>query len=214
MQSAAEYIAKTESAMRKLFEGIDSYSEILRRHPHSVFVTSYTNNTDSAAQYEEWAKENQHSIAASLDAQKEYIAESFAQATLCGAVLQVAAKALECYSKNTVILSEWSPVIKPEQKPVRFCVGRLLHGVPLGLVIYAARNQHTHFGDAKLNEPNLTVFERLATNHGIQSSQPFRHPAFDLQNTGLVSFASNCTALIGWRLYEAYEKDMRVLLEI
>lgn len=214
MQSAADYIAKTESAMRKLFEGIDSYSEILRRHPLSVFVTPYTNATNSDAQYEEWAKENQHSIAASREAQKKYIAESFAQATLCGAALQVAAKALECYSKNTVIPSEWSPVIKQRKKPIPFCVGRLIHGIPLGLVIYAARNQHTHFGDAKLNEPNLTVFECLATNHGIQSSQPFRHPAFDLHNTGLVSFASNCTALIGWRTYEAYEKDMRALLEI
>lgn len=214
MQSAAEYIAKTESAMRKLFEGINSYTEVLRRHPNSVFVTPYTNDTDFDAQFEEWAKENQHSIAASLEAQKEYIAESVAQATLCGAVLQVAAKGLECYSKNTVISSGWSPVIKQGSTAVPFCVGRLIHGVPLGLVIYAARNQHTHFEEAKLREPNLSVFERLATNHGIQSSLPFRHPAFDLQNTGLVSFASNCTALIGWRSYEAYEKDMRALLEI
>lgn len=214
MQTAAEYIAKTESAMRMLFEGIDSYSEILRRHPLSVFVTPYTNATNSNAQYEEWAKENRHSIAASLEAQKKYIAESFAKATLCGAVLQVAAKALECYSKNTDIPSRWSPVIKQESKAVPFCIGRLIHDVPLGLVIYAARNQHTHFGEAKLREPNLSVFERLATNHGIQSSQLFRHPAFDLQNTGLVSFASNCTALIDWCSYEAYEKDMRDLLEI
>lgn len=212
MQSAAEYIAKTGSAMRKLFEGIDMYSAILRRHPHSVFVTSYTSDTNFDAQYEEWAKENQRSIAASLAAQKKYVAESFAQATLCGAVLQVAVKALACYSKNTVIPGGWSPVIKPKYAP--FCIGRLIHGVPLGLVIYAARNQHTHFEDTKLSELNLSVFERLATNHGIQSSQPFRHPAFDLQNPGLVSFASNCTALIGWRSYEAYEKDMRALLEI
>lgn len=214
MQSVDEYIAKTESAMRKFFEGIDSYLEVLRLHPHPVFVTPFTNDTDFDAQCEAWVKVNQCSITASREAQKEYVAEHFAQATLCGAVLQVAAKALECYSKNTVIPSEWSHVIKQEQKPVRFCVGRHLHGVPLGLVIYAARNQHTHFGDAKLNEPNLTVFECLATNHGIQSSQPFRHPAFDLQNPGLVSFASNCTALIGWRSYEAYEKDLRVLLGI
>lgn len=78
------------------------------------------------------------------------------------------------------------------RKSLAFASGvRLIHGAPLGLVIYAARNQHTYFEDAKLHEPNLSVFERLATNHGIQSSQPFRHPAFDLQNTCLVSFASN-----------------------
>lgn len=213
MQTPAEYIDKTESAVRKLFEGIDSYSEILRHHPTSVFITSYTDDADFNAQYEAWAKEHNHVIAASLEAQKEYIAESFAQTTLCGAVLQVAAKALECYSKNTVIPDGWSSVIKPVSKAVPFCVGRFIRDVPLGLVVYAARNQHTHFEDADLREPNLSVFECLATNHGIQSSQPFRDSAFDLQNTGLVSFASNCSALIGWRSYEAYEKDIRTLLE-
>ena len=116
MQSADEYITKTESAMRKFFDGIDSYLEVLRRSPNPFFVTSNTETADFYAQHEEWAMGNRHSIESALAAQKKYAAELFAQATLCGAVLQVAAKALECYSKNTVIPSEWSPVIKPKQK--------------------------------------------------------------------------------------------------
>lgn len=214
MQTPAEYLNKTESAVRKLFEGIDSYTSILRRHPTSAFVTSYTDEADFQAQYEAWAKENEDVIKASLEAQREYVAESFAQSTLCGAVLQVAAKALECYSKNTVIPAEWASLIKTTSKAAPFCTGRLVRSVPLGLVIHAARNQHTHFDDVDLREPNLAVFERLAMNHGIKADKPFRDPAFDLRNTGLVSYASNCTALIGWRSYDAYEKDMRALLEI
>jgi hypothetical protein len=214
MQTAAEYLNKTESAARKLFEGIDSYTSILRQHPTSAFTTSYTDEADFQAQYEAWAKQNAGLIRASIEAQREYVAESFAQATLCGAVLQVAAKAIECYSNNKSVPLDWLSLIKPTSKGVPFCTGRLIRTIPLGLVIYAARNQHTHFEDEELREPNVSVFERLAVNHGIKTDQLIRDPAFDLQNTGLVSYASNCTALIGWRSYEAYEHDMHALLEI
>lgn len=214
MQTAAEYLNKTESAVRKLFEGIDSYVSILRQHRFSGFVTSYTDDAGFKAQYNAWAKENEGSIRASLEAQREYIAESFAQATLCGAVLQVAAKGIECYSKNSTVPANWSNIVKPGSKAVPFCAGRLIREVPLGLVIYAARNQHTHFDEDELREPNISVFERLAVNHGIKSEQPFRDPAFDVHNTGLVSYASNCTGLMEWRTYDAYEKDMVALLEI
>ncbi|MDX9844952.1 MAG: hypothetical protein RBT42_14490 [Aquabacterium sp.] len=207
-------MSKTESAVRKLFEGIDSYTSILKRHPTAVFVTSYTNEADFHAQYEAWARENESQIRASLEAEREYMAESFAQATFCGAILQVAAKAIECFSKNTSVPEDWSAIVKVGTKAVPFCAGRLIRDVPLGLVIHAARNQHTHFDDDELREPNISVFERLAVNHGIKSGQPFRDPAFDIQNTRLVSYASNCTALMGWRTYEAYEQDMHALLEI
>ncbi len=212
MQTATEYLNKTESAVRKLFEGIDSYISILKRHPTAAFATSYTNESDFHSQYEAWASANESLIRASLAAEREYIAESFAQATLCGAILQVAAKAIECFSKNTNIPGNWSAIVKVGSKAVPFCTGRLIRGVPLGLVILAARNQHTHFDDDELREPNISVFEHLAVNHGINSDQPFRDPAFDITNTGLVSYASNCTALMGWRTYEAYENDMRNLL--
>jgi len=111
MQTAAEYLDKTESAVRTLFRGIDSYASMLRRHPTSAFVTSYTDEADFQAQYEAWANENEEVIRASLKAQREFIAESFAQATLCGAVLQVAAKAIECYSKNMSVAADWASLI-------------------------------------------------------------------------------------------------------
>lgn len=214
MQTATEYLNKTESAVRKLFEGIDSYASILKRHPGAGFATSYTNEADFYAQYEAWARENESQIRASLEAEREYIAESFAQATFCGAILQVAAKAIECFSKNTSVPKNWSAIVKVGSKAVPFCTGRLIREVPLGLVIHAARNQHTHFDDDELRQPNVSVFECLAVNYGIKSDRPFRDPAFDIQNTGLISYASNCTALMGWRTYEAYEQDMRALLEI
>lgn len=215
MQTAAEYLDKTRSAAAKLFEGIDTYLSLLRQHS-TTFVTSYTSQEDLQSQYDAWYKANRANIKTELEAQKQYLGESFAQATLCGSILQLAAKAIECYSKNTEIPKDWESLIKPGTKPVPFCTGKLVRGVPLGLVIYAGRNQHVHFEDQTLREPNVEVFRRLAMNHGYGrvSTEPVVDPAFHLGTESIDSFANNITALIGWRSVEAYEADMRTLLEV
>jgi len=215
MQNANQYLDKTRSAAALLFKGIDSYLALLRENS-TTFATSYTSEEDFQKQYNAWCTVNQSKIQAALEAQKKYLGESFAQATLCGAVLQLAAKAIECYSKNTKIPQDLTPFIKPGTKPVPFCTGRLVRGVPLGLVVYASRNQHTHFEDHDRREPNVEVFRRLAVNHGYGKhlSEPFIDPAFHLGTESINSFANNVTALIEWRSLEAYESDMRDLLEI
>lgn len=215
MQNAAQYLDKTRSAAARLFEGIDAYLAMLREHS-TTFVTSYTSDEDFQRQHDAWYAANQSKIRAALEAQKQYLGESFAQATLCGAVLQLAAKAIECYSTNTHIPQDWTKLIKPSSKSVPFCTGRLVRGVPLGLVVYAGRNQHTHFEDQNLREPNVEVFRRLAVTHGYGkgSMEPVIDPAFHLGTKSITSFANNVTALIEWRSLEAYESDMRQLLEI
>jgi hypothetical protein len=215
MQSAADYLDRTRSAAAKLFEGIDTYLALLRQHS-TTFVTSHTNQNDFQRQYDAWYETNRSDIQAAREAQKQYLGESFAQATLCGSILQIAAKAIECYSKNTTIPEDWKSLIKPEAKPASFCTGRIVRGVPLGLVVYAGRNQHIHFEDQNLREPNVEVFRRLAKNHGYGkgSTEPVIDPAFHLGTESINSFANNITALIGWRSVEAYETDMRKLLEI
>lgn len=215
MQNAAEYLEKTRSATSKLFEGIDTYLTLLRQRS-ITFVTSYTSEEDFQKRQDAWYEENRKNIQASLEAQKLYLGESFAQATLCGSVLQIAAKAIECHSKNTDIPENWTTFVKPGTKPVPFCTGRSVRGVPLGLVIYAGRNQHIHFEDQNLREPNVEVFRRLAMNHGhgSESANSVGDPAFCLGSNSITSFANNITAIIGWRSVEAYETDMRKLLRI
>lgn len=213
METLEEYIKRTESAVRKLFEGIDEYTSILRRHKLPGFSSEYGDDAAFQSKYEAWLVENESAIQKRLEAEREYLSETFAQGTLCGALLQVAAKAIECYSENEAIPEGWGEFIRPNNKSVRFCIGRNIRGVPLGLVIYAARNQHTHFEDSELREPNCEVFRRLAENHGLKSEEPFVDPAFDLANKILVSYASNCTALMEWRNYSSYEADIRALLQ-
>ncbi|MGE5436285.1 MAG: hypothetical protein ACM3O3_03585 [Syntrophothermus sp.] len=40
----------------------------------------------------------------------------------------------------------------------------------------------------------------------------FINDHFDLNNPNVISFAENITYILGWRCYEAYEKDMIQML--
>jgi hypothetical protein len=210
MQSADEYIVKTESAVRKLLDGIDTYLQVLRDSPAPVFITSTPIGPAFDAQFEVWLLKNKAKNDAAAEARRQFMAESFALDTLCGALLQVGQKALERYSANEAVIPSLAAVVKPSQ--ARYCVGRLVRGVPLGLVVYAGRNQHAHFNEGALREPSATVFERLATAHEHAAATASRDPAFDLQRPGVTSYAANVTALLGWRDYEAYCADLRAML--
>lgn len=196
--------------MRVLFSGVDSYLGILRRVTGVTFVTGEPYGPKQDAEFAAWQVENAERLAAARVAEREFIAESFALDTLCGSILQVADKALELYGSNDTIPSGLPATLKPHH--AKFCVGRAIRTVPLGLVVYAARNQHTHFNENALREPSASVFHLLATAHGYGKGQLIVDPAFDLNNEGLVSFASNVTSLIGWRSYEKYSEDMRAML--
>ncbi len=208
MKSAKDYLQKTENAVRILFDGVDSYIQILSGIKPPGFVTHTHDESELDAKFAVWIKANASKLAKVREVQQEFLAESFALDTLCGAVLQVANKALELYSSNTVIPTHLSSDVKSGQ--AKFCVGRSVRSVPLGLIVYAARNQHIHFNDGSLHKLSTRVFELLATAHDYGNGVV--DPAFDLSNPLLVSYASNVLSLIEWEDYRKYEEDMRVML--
>lgn len=209
MNDVATYLAQTETAVRKLFEGIDSYMDILSPIRGTTFVSGEIDSAKAHAEYKEWAARNSAKLAASAKAQREFSQQSFALATLCGSVLQVAAKSIECYSENTSIPAHVEDLVGKSKSAIPFCIGREVKGVPIGLIIYAGRNQHTHYNERSLSKVNEAVFNRLAV---IPSLPEFKDPAMDLENSMLDSYASNVTWLLGWRSYEQYESDIRSLL--
>lgn len=193
-----------------LLDGIDAYLEILRCNRSPAFVCDVTSEVEREKALRQWLTENRDEIQNGLAAQRAFIAEKHALATLSGSLLQMAAMAIRLYSKNeNTHPVELSDILKTNA--IRYCIGRTIRQVPLGLVIYAGRNQYNHIDDHQLHEPNSTVFEWLATKHGY--GKDIRDPAFDL-STGLVwNYASNVVSLIGWNTYESYEADMRSLLD-
>lgn len=208
METPQEYLSRTKSAVQHLFAGIDVYLQILREGRSPVLVGSYANEAQRDEALEKWMKQNKKEIEKGLDAERAFLSEKYALAALCGSLLQIAAMAIRLYSKNKVVPPEFSDVMKPVAVP--YCIGRQVRRVPLGLVIYAGRNQYNHVEDDHLREPSSTVFEWLATNHGYGDG--IRDPAFDLRARLVWNYASNVTSLIGWREYESYESDIQSLL--
>ena len=210
MQTPSTYIDRTETAVRKLFEGIASYTELLKPIQGTTYVSGQLDPILFQAEYEAWAKKNAKKLAASAAAQREYSQQSFAMATLCGAVLQVAAKAIECYSTNTVVSAKAKAIIDVSKPAIPFCIGREIRGMPIGLIIYAGRNQHTHYNEEKLDPVNQAIFDHLAV---VPRHSNLKDPAMDLANQLLDSHAGNVTFILGWRSYEAYASDLHSLLE-
>lgn len=159
MQTPKEYLDKTESAVRRLFEGIDEYLAVLRRATGVTFVTGTPSGREQDAEFDAWQAANCARLEAARQAEHEYLAETFAVDTLCGAILQVAAKALEAYGRNTTLPDGLPPAVKARH--ARYCVGRIVRTLPLGLIVFAARNQHTHFNDVALLEPKATLIKSV-----------------------------------------------------
>ncbi|AUB43633.1 hypothetical protein COO91_09814 (plasmid) [Nostoc flagelliforme CCNUN1] len=222
MNSPEEYIQKTKSAVLKLFDGINSYNEVLCNAPTPIFNFSSSFSDEEAMAkarnqaYESWILENKDTISLSLKAQKEYFAESFASATLCGSLLQIAAMGIQLFSQNEEIAEDLPKilrsVIKSKSKLAKFCIGRRVRNVPIGLVIYAGRNQFNHIDEEKLNELNVTIFKLLASNWSDAAEEVNKDLAFDLEEKLLINFSSNITGLLGWKSYELYDSDMHSLL--
>ncbi|MBD2536023.1 hypothetical protein H6G97_44560 [Nostoc flagelliforme FACHB-838] len=221
MESSEEYLRATKSAVLKLFDGINSYNEIFLKKPIPIFNFS-SNLTDSAAilearrqAYDNWLLENETAIKLLLQAQKEYFAESFAIAALCGSLLQIASMGIQLFSTNEEIAEDLPEilrsVIKPKSKVARFCIGRRVRNVPIGLIIYAGRNQFNHIDEEKLSGVNTTIFNLIASYYDEQD-QFFRDLAFDIESRLIINFSTNILGLIGWKSYESYDSDMRSLL--
>lgn len=204
MKHAEEYLERTESAVRLLFKAVDGYLENLRAGIKPIFVSGLPYGPEQDAQYAAWRIENADALEEAKAAQRAFRAETFALDTICGAILQIAEKGLEIYSENTQVLEAWTAKIPPSL--AKFCVGRVVRSTPLGLIVYAARNQHTHFNDPQLRKASASVFANLASEHGYSCSA--LDPAFDLNNPSLTSYACNVTALIEWRSFEKYQDDM------
>jgi len=74
-------------------------------------------------------------------------------------------------------------MISDEGEILNFCCGRSVRGVPVGLIIYATRNQYNHQDANSLNKLNTTIFDTLAYNHGIKGMENVKEPAFECEQS-------------------------------
>ena len=145
-----------------------------------------------------------------LELAGKYFDLKFSEAMFAGAILQVAYMAIRLYSRNTSIQANCSELVRPSHKfAIPFCIGKERHGIPTGLIVYAARNQYNHW-DEQLHEIPKNVFGTLsaAFHHNMLSDL-----AFELSNPTINVYAHEILLVaLGWKSYETYLAEMKSLL--
>lgn len=96
---------------------------------------------------------------------EEFFALEEARAILAGSILQVAFSALKNYSTGSYISDECKNLgVKAKSSNLKMCVGRIVHNIPIGLMIYAGRIQYNHWEENELsNQLAKNVFRHLVS---------------------------------------------------
>jgi hypothetical protein len=209
-KSAEEYFERTEHAVMHAYAGLAScwrHVEEAEAHYMSAPVEK-----DGMLHYlppetpEEKAK-----LERSRASFKKYFELKISEAIFAGSILEVAYMAIKIYSQNTSIPPSCAGFVTPTKRSaLPFCIGVERHGVPLGLIIYAGRNQYAHWGDDEAHEVTTAIFAAL--NWAFRDNM-WADLAFDLGNPTINIYAGEVllTAL-GWRSYDTYLVQMKQLL--
>jgi hypothetical protein len=194
LQSDPEsYLSETEHAVRHLFSAIDLYESLLI----GVTPPSQAQNMDQVTRY--------------LELARKYFGYSFSESTLCGSILQIAFMGVFLFPKNTVIPAHCTDLVKRDcLKAIPFCIGRVVHGIPIGLIVYAGRNQFNHWDDKTFDPPTTQVFQALRKAY---YENPFFDMAYELNYPGR-TIKANYLVLneLCWRTYDQYVTDMRAMI--
>lgn len=212
MENAKSYLVSTEPATEGLFKLLNKYGWQKMRSIVDI-VNSKTRDALGAAK-------------------ADYSSVDVARDVISGSILQIAYVAIKQYAPrrqkpesvldfeakiNKMIADAPSARCKSFSLPPDFCVGRYLVELPIGLVIYAARNQYNHFDKKRLSVANEVIFDYL----NLIWPEPVKNDlSFNLrnQNYRFYSYAALCA--LGWvdsseRLgYQAYKGDMEAILEV
>lgn len=211
MEDAHTYMISTEPAVAGLFKLLNEYEwnqmRALAERP-----------------YAKTQEELEHHTA-------DFNSVNVAREVIAGSILQIAFIAIKRYgvfngkSENSLhferqmnrLISESSNtrVKTPFSLPEEFCVGRDIGHLPLGMLVYAARNQYNHFYENRLNVVNEVVFNHL---HDLWPN-PGNGFSFNI-NDGNNFYCYSMLAALGWRDnadalgYGHYKKDLMEMLQI
>lgn len=194
-----EYFGRTEPAVRPQFDLLQKFNEETRAPPlrtdgKGMVIDPY----GELAEYVERIQKNGN--------------HHFAKSIVCGTVLQVAYGAIKQYSQHQIDNGEFREFsVTPRSNAAKFCIGRLVHGIPLGLLVFAARNQFNHWEDGNPTNPvTKAVFHKLYLYYRTnpmadlvyELSWPWHRPV-----THYVFWDE-----MQWRSFDLYMDDMRDML--
>ena len=147
--SVKKFLKETEPAVQHMFAALDHYNGL------KPFRKEYYKKNGCAQARKEVIKFLGRNInSMGLD---------MAKVTLCGAIVQVAYSAIKQYSKNGAIPISCGRLDIPiDNEKAGFYIGREVHGIPMGLLIFAAREQYSNWELGTPSNPIAKgIFEHL-----------------------------------------------------
>lgn len=213
MKDITDYLKQTKSAVEKLYDAYYSYLELIK-YPRRPILT-FSGDPDSEeniSAYEIWQEKNKEIIQERNKRDDEFAFEAFARSTLAGSILQISYHGIKLFSTNESVPSDFDGVIKRRKLVAKFCIGRLIDNIPLGLIVYAGRNQAMHYDEDNLQEPSKTVFYKLANWYSPRFKKWFVNSYYDLTYEHKTHYADNILYKLDWTNYYQYEKDMIEML--
>lgn len=156
MKTARSYLVETEPASEGLFKLLNQYGWQKMRAIVDLL------NTKSSEELE-----SKKAKTAAVDVAREVISGSILQIAYVGikeyaSPIGKSAGALHFESKMNELISESTNArVKRFTLPDAFCIGREIGELPMGLVVYAARNQYNHFYEDRLAVVSEVIFNYL-----------------------------------------------------
>ena len=196
----------------KLFEVYKSYSVLLQEPERPTFY--YWGDIElgeNQKALKKWESENYQILKERKRLDDEYAFSFFARSNLCGFILQFAYKGIELFSNDGTPPIELETFVK-KYKAEKFCVGREIDNLPIGLIIYAGRNQSVHYNNLS-NKLNIEIFNKLANWYSPHFKKWFVNSYFDLNNKNLTHYSENIIYKLDWLSYKKYESDLYDILK-
>ena len=197
-----EYLDITEHAVRHLYAGLAS----CRARAEGAYE-----HWDISKLGQPRTPEYEKGLKNFLRLMEEYFDLKFSEGTFAGSIFQVAYMGILYFSRNEEIPKSCAGIVPPQnKKAIRFCIGREVYGLPLGLIIYAARNQYSHWDDEKLHPVANNVFYYLSAAF---HDNPIYDLAFEISNPTITIHANEILlGALRWTTYDKYLSEMRDLL--
>lgn len=214
MNNAIDYFLRTENTVRMLLAENETCKTKIRLIRETIIVDSVSSESPVPPKtFGDWWVENKNEKEVIFEAHQKYAVEAFSSSLLAGTVLQIAARAIELYSKNTTVSDEWRKIARRNFPLPKFFIGRILHTVPVGLVIYSGREQYLKTYSGRIIEAiNQEVFVRLANFSGQLEFQDLVERSRDFYGMHAEYLASNVLDVLCWNSYDQYIKDMQQAL--
>lgn len=201
-KSLGKYLRDTEHAVRHLYAGLDSCRS---------FYQQATQHWDMTQADQPMTPERKAALERYLQLAGRYFELKLSEAVFAGAILQVAYMAVRLYSHNETIPSDSLSLVQSfKNTAVKFCIGRLRHGIRTGLIVFAARNQYNHWDEKEPHQPTKAIFNALSAAF---HENMWADMAFELSNPTINVYANEIllTAL-GWRTYDTYLAEVSGML--